>query len=103
VVEYFAEGGALQVSDDSGAEACVRGFQMVPGLLDIVASTGLATPSAGEGRRAAACELVLEALVARKRISRSDQGRYLRAPHEGSGGGGGPKGKGFQGFDPTQF
>ena len=103
VVEYFEEGGALQVSDDSGAEACVRGFQMVPGLLDVVASTGLATPSAGEGRRAAACELVLEALVARKRISRSDQGRYLRAPHEGSGGGGGPKGKGFQGFDPTQF
>ena len=31
---------------------------------------------------AAACELVLEALVARRKISRSDEGRYARAISE---------------------
>jgi magnesium chelatase subunit I len=98
VIEYFEEGGALQVSDDAGAEACVKGFQVVPGLLEAVAQVGLAPDSAGDGVRAAACELVLEALVAEKRISRSEMGRYHRARREPpkSKGGGGP----FQGFEP---
>jgi len=110
VIEYFEKGGALQVSDDASAEACVKGFRVVPGLLEAVESTGLASPSVGDGVRAAACELVLEALVARKRISRSDQGRYIRSPHEGPGGHGGgggskggPMGQGFKGFDPSDF
>ena len=30
----------------------------------------------------AACELILEALVARRKLSRSDGGEYVRAPHE---------------------
>jgi magnesium chelatase subunit I len=87
VVEYFEGGGALQVSDEAAAAACVRGFQVVPGLLEVVEQTGLASPSEGDGTRAAACELVLEALVARRRISRSDQGRYHRVPHRGPKGG----------------
>jgi magnesium chelatase subunit I len=107
VIAYFEEGGALQVSDDAGATACVRGFGVVPGLLELVESVGLASPSDGDGVRAGACELVLEALVARRRISRSDQGRYIRARHEGPGGKGGPggggAGKGFKGFDPSQL
>jgi magnesium chelatase subunit I len=94
IVEYFEGGGALQVSYDAGAGACVKGFQQVPGLLDVVASVGLAATDAPDGVRTAACELVLEALVAEKRISRSEAGGYARARHEG------PKGKGFQGFDP---
>ena len=44
--------------------------------------------------RAAACELVLEALVAQKRLSRSSAG-YARAPQRGP-----DPGKGHQGFDP---
>ncbi len=93
VVEYFEEGGALQVSGDAAAEACVAGFEQVPGLLDLVGSVGLAPSSAPAGWRVAGCELVLEALVAERRISRTDEGGYGRARHER------PKGKGGKGFD----
>jgi len=93
IVAYFEEGGALQVSADAGAAACVSGFRSVPGLLEAVEKVGLVPVRATEGPRAAACELVLEALVAERRISRTDGG-YRRAPHEG------PTGKGYKGFDP---
>jgi magnesium chelatase subunit I len=92
VVAYFEEGGALQVSEDAGAEACVAGFRTVPGLLELVEVVGLAPAKASPGHKAAACELVLEALAAARRISRTDQG-FARAPHEGF------PGKGFPGFD----
>jgi len=94
IVDYFETGGALQVGDDAAAEACVQGFSTVPGLLDLVQNVGLAAKSASAGARAAACELVLEALVAQRRISRSTAG-YTRAPHQGPS-----HGKGYQGFDP---
>lgn len=94
IVEYFETGGALQVGDDASSEACVKGFEIVPGLLNLVERVGLAGNGADPGRKAAACELVLEALVAQKRISRSPGG-YRRARHEGPG-----QGKGYQGFDP---
>jgi magnesium chelatase subunit I len=95
IVAYFEEGGALQVSEDAAAEACVEGFGIVPGLLDLVKDLGLAPKSASPGLRAAACELVLEGLAGEKRISRSDGG-YARAPHEGPKGLGGSLG--LEGF-----
>ena len=94
IVQYFESGGALQVSEDASADACVRGFETGPGLLALVEHVGLAPRSAGDGFRAAACELVLEALVAQKRVSRTTSGGYARARHEN------PKSKGFGGFDP---
>ncbi|MEM7417240.1 MAG: magnesium chelatase [Gemmatimonadota bacterium] len=94
IIDYFETGGALQVGDDASGAACVKGFQTVPGLLDLIGAVGLAPDSASDGHRAAACELVLEALVAQKRISRSSAG-YARAPHQGP-----EHGKGYQGFDP---
>jgi magnesium chelatase subunit I len=93
IVAYFEEGGALQVSPDASAPACIEGFQSIPDLLDLVEMVGLVPSSASAGFKAAACELVLEALVAERRISRTDGG-YKRAPHEG------PTGKGYKGFDP---
>jgi magnesium chelatase subunit I len=87
IVEYFESGGALQVSGDAGAEACVRGFEQVAGLLDVIEDVGLAGAKARPGLRAAACELVLEALVAHQRISRADGG-YSRARHQSPPGGG---------------
>jgi magnesium chelatase subunit I len=89
IVAYFEEGGALQVSEDAGAEACVRGFRTVPGLLDLVEAVGLAPARSPEGLKAAACELVLEALAAGRRISRTDAG-FTRALHEGLPGQGFP-------------
>jgi len=81
IVMWFDAGGALQVSDDVSSEAVHQGFENVPGLLQVVRHAGLAKrgdlPVA-----AAACELVLESLVARKKISRSDAGQYGRAVQE---------------------
>lgn len=94
IIEYFEGGGALQVGDDASGAACVKGFETVPGLLDLIRNVGLAPDAVSDGQRAAACELVLEALVAQKRISRSSAG-YARAPHQGP-----QQGKGYQGFDP---
>ena len=78
IVIWFDEGGALQVSDDVAAVTMVKAFETVPTLLNIVRALRLADAS-DAGTTAAACELVLEALVARKKISRSDAGQYGRA------------------------
>ena len=94
IVEYFEQGGALQIGEDASTVACVQGFETVPGLLKLVESVGLAPSSASAGTRAAACELALEALVGEGRISRNRTGSYGRARHDG------PTGKGFKGFDP---
>lgn len=96
VVEYFETGGALQVSGDAASEACVKGFATVPGLMEVVNKVGLAGNGATDGVRAAACELVLEALVHGKRISRSDGGGYRRMPHDSK------SGPSFKGFDPFE-
>jgi len=80
-VMWFDAGGALQVSDDVSAAAVVRGFESVPDLVESVVAAGLASRS-DLPVLAAACELVLEALVARRKISRSDEGRYGRAAGE---------------------
>ncbi|MBC7791188.1 MAG: magnesium chelatase [Anaerolineae bacterium] len=78
VVMWFDVGNALQMEEEVSAGAMLAGFEGVPTLLDIVSNTGLA-PDSDVAMRAAACELVLEALVARKKISRSATGRYGRA------------------------
>jgi magnesium chelatase subunit I len=81
VVIWFDEGGALQVTDDERSDAVATGFEAVPGLLDLVHRVGLAQRGDAP-QTVAACELVLEALVARKKISRSDGGIYGRAEPE---------------------
>ena len=81
VVIWFDEGGALQVTDDERSDAVATGFEAVPGLIDLVHRVGLATAHDAP-QTVAACELVLEALVARKKISRSDGGLYGRAEPE---------------------
>jgi magnesium chelatase subunit I len=69
------------VTDDERSDAVATGFEAVPSLLDLVHRVGLAK-SGDAPQTVAACELVLEALVARKRISRSDGGLYGRAEPE---------------------
>ena len=79
IVEYFEGGGVMQVSEDAAAPACVTGFGQVPGLLEVAESVGLAPDGASDGLRAAACELILEGLVADRKISRTRGGGYTRA------------------------
>jgi len=83
---------------DERSETCLKGFSVVPGLLDLVDQVGLAGKK-DPGTMVAACELVLEGLVAEKRISRNEELGYVRARAEpkgpgygktGTGGGGGP-------------
>jgi magnesium chelatase subunit I len=81
IIMWFDEGGALQVADESRADVALQGFEKVPDLLRIIHHTGLAADDDAPVS-VAACELVLEALVARKKISRSDGGLYGRANPE---------------------
>ena len=76
IVDHFDRGGVLQLADVARADTLVEGFRSVPGLMDVVES--LDVDMGTDALDAAACELVLEALVAERRISRSDAGRYAR-------------------------
>src|SRR3989449_108510 len=104
IVHWFDEGGALKVSGDERAETLLKGFSVVPGLLDLVIHVGLAGKK-DPGTLVSACELVLEGLVAEKRLSRSEELGYARAraeakrpPYGQTGGGpGGPVGPGGPG------
>jgi magnesium chelatase subunit I len=97
---WFDEGAALQVDDDAKSEVVRRAFEVVPGLLRAVYDTGLSGAD-DAAQTVSACELALEALVARKKISRSESGSYGRATPErrrpndlfgGGAGGGSPLG-----------
>ena len=81
IIMWFDAGGALQVGDDVDAVSVVNGFDTVPGLIPTVELTSLAE-SGDTPMVAAACELLLESLVARKKISRSDDGLYGRSHEE---------------------
>lgn len=76
-VIWFDGGGALQVADDVGTAAMRDAFATVPGLIDLVHLVGLARPD-DAAATVAACELALETLVARRKIARSETGRYGR-------------------------
>jgi magnesium chelatase subunit I len=77
VVAYFDTGGVLQLGDTASAQASVDGFGTVTGLIDAVREIGLASESS-PGQTAAACELVLESLVAARRLTRTESGSYGR-------------------------
>jgi len=81
IIMWFDAGGALQVADDVEAAAAVAGFDTVPGLIDAIELTALAD-SGDTPVMVAACELVLESLVARRKISRTDAGVYGRSHEE---------------------
>ncbi len=81
VVLWFEQGAALQVTDDVDSAVLRQAFDTVPGLLALVELVGLAR-AGDHAVEVAACELLLESLVARRKLSRSDGGQYARAPHE---------------------
>ena len=81
IIMWFDEGGALQVTDEAKSDVVLEAFETVPTLTRLVSDVGLA-PKGDTAVAAAACELVLESLVARKKISRSDAGQYGRAVAE---------------------
>ncbi|HEY0671420.1 MAG TPA: sigma 54-interacting transcriptional regulator [Longimicrobiales bacterium] len=86
IVTYFDTGGVLQLGDVAGSDAALEGFRVVPGLVDVVRELALGRDDSS-GHTVAGCELVLEALVAERRITRSEGGRYGRAPRRSPPGG----------------
>ncbi len=91
VISWFDEGGALKISRGERADVCLKGFGVVPGLFDVIESAGLA-PKKDPATVVAASELVLEGLVAKKRLSSTEEIGYVRAvadtpPSFGPGGG----------------
>src|SRR5213083_1705365 len=93
IVHWFDEGGALKVTPDERSEALLKGFTVVPGLLDLIDQVGLAGKK-DPATVVSACELVLEGLVAEKRIARSEELGYVRARAEQKPVGKGPAGPG---------
>ena len=83
VVMWFDTGQALQVSDESSTAVARQGFATVPGLIDQVIASGLA--NGDDADAVVGCELVLEALVARRKISRSEGGQYGRSARRKQG------------------
>src|SRR5690348_10505979 len=68
IVHWFDEGGALKISTDERSEACLKGFSVVPGLLDLVERVGLAGKK-DPGTIVSACELILEE-IGRARVGK---------------------------------
>jgi magnesium chelatase subunit I len=89
VVDYFDTGGVLQLGETAAARTAVDGFKTVNGLVDAVREIGLGRHDS-PGYTAAGCELILESLVAHKRLTRTESGSYARAPRR-------PKGPASQG------
>ena len=77
IVIWFDTGSALQVSDEASTVGARSGFATVPGLVEQVTASEL--PTKDDADTVAACEVVLEALVARRKLSRSEGGRYGRS------------------------
>ncbi|MEO8449052.1 MAG: magnesium chelatase, partial [Gemmatimonadota bacterium] len=71
-VAWFDQGGALKIGADERSELAAKAFAVVPGLIKLVRK--LANGQNGNaGTTVAGCELVLEALAAQKRISRTEE------------------------------
>ncbi|MEJ2311114.1 MAG: sigma 54-interacting transcriptional regulator [Gemmatimonadales bacterium] len=90
VIEYFDLGGMLRISEMSRGGALVEGFSNVTGLLPLVEASGIVAENACAEEVAAACELVLEALHAKRRISRTASGYERRTSRRRPGAGDSP-------------
>jgi magnesium chelatase subunit I len=84
IVDFFDRGGVLQLADLAGDRALAEGLATVPALRAVVEALDIEDDPVGA--RALAGELVLEALVAERRISRSDGGRFVRSGLPAQGG-----------------
>jgi magnesium chelatase subunit I len=78
IVEYFDGGGALKISDTAQSELLIAAFGTVTGLVPLVEASGIGGDAPEAGVVAAGCELVLEALHSKRRITRTDSGSFVR-------------------------
>jgi magnesium chelatase subunit I len=81
IIAWFNDGGAIRVGDTDNAELCLSTFRRVNGLFEIAAAAHIADESEQE-LLVSVCELVLEGLYAKKKISRSQERGYVAAKPE---------------------
>jgi magnesium chelatase subunit I len=76
IVDWFNEGGVLDLSDTASADALVEATSAVPGMVEAASALGCSdrTPTTW---RAAAHDFILEGLSALRRITRTDEGRLV--------------------------
>jgi magnesium chelatase subunit I len=72
IVAWFDQGSALKLGADERAAVAAKAFALVPELLPLVHDLGFAAAK-DPPAEVAACELVLGALAAQKRISRNEE------------------------------
>src|ERR1051325_7989866 len=72
IVAWFDQGSALKLGAEERSPAAAKAFALVPELLTVVHDLGLAAVK-DPPAEVTACELVLEALAAQKRISRTEE------------------------------
>jgi hypothetical protein len=83
VIMWFDTGSALEVNDEVRAKVAREAFATVPSLVEQATAAGL--PMDSDPDAVVACELILESLVARRKISRSEGGQYGRSGRRQSG------------------
>jgi magnesium chelatase subunit I len=83
IIIWFDTGSALEVNDEVKAKAARQAFATVPGLIEEATAGGL--PVDTDADAVVACELILESLVARRKITRSEGGTYGRSVRRQSG------------------
>jgi magnesium chelatase subunit I len=81
VVAWFDGGAALKVGGEERASLAQQAFGVVPGLVEMAQDLAEG-PQSEAGVVVAACELVLEALAAQRRISRNEEIGWTRAARE---------------------
>jgi magnesium chelatase subunit I len=72
ITQWFENGGTLRIKQTASTDECLTDFKRVPGLLEKTSSIDGIRQN-DKPLLAAACEFILEGLVAQKRISRSDE------------------------------
>ncbi|MGH7590924.1 MAG: hypothetical protein ACREL2_05760, partial [Gemmatimonadales bacterium] len=57
---------------------CIKGFSVIPGLVEAVETAGLGHRKTAPGALVAGCELALEGLAAHQRITRTEEMGFTR-------------------------
>jgi magnesium chelatase subunit I len=83
VVEWFENGGTLELSDTAPATVLLERVEPIKGLARAMAALGVRESKPSDPMRAALADFVLEGLCALRKITRTDEGRLLGTPSPG--------------------
>ena len=78
IIDWFEQGGALKMAPEERSDICLKGLGVIPDLFSTVDISGLA-PKKDPATMVSASELILDGLVAKKRISLNESRGYVRA------------------------